>query len=62
MRAVGVMLQQPNPDSPLNCDAGNLLRANDAVGYKSLAKYYTNKYAISKHDFLNNTNAEQKKN
>lgn len=58
MRAVGVMLQQPNPDSPLNCDAGNLLRANDTTGYKSLAKYYTNKYAISKQQYMNSINAD----
>jgi peroxin-4 len=42
------MLQNPNPDSPLNCDAANLLRANDKDGYIALAQYYTLKYAISK--------------
>ena len=30
------------PKSPLNCDAGNLLRAkNDRRGYNSLARMYT---------------------
>lgn len=29
------------PDSPLNCDAGNLLRGGDLRGYNSLARMYT---------------------
>ena len=31
----------PAPDSPLNCDAGNLLRAGDERGYNSLARMYS---------------------
>ena len=35
------------PDSPLNCDAGNLLRANDVRGYNSLARLYTTEHAMT---------------
>ena len=34
------------PDSPLNCDAGNLLRGGDIRGYNSLARMYTIEYAL----------------
>lgn len=39
------MMNYPCEDSPLNCDAGNLLRYNDYIGYKSLAKMYTIEFA-----------------
>jgi len=35
------MLCNPEPDSPLNCDAGNMLRAGDDMAYWSLARMYT---------------------
>jgi peroxin-4 len=44
-RAISALLAHPEPDSPLNCDAGNLLRARDVRGYKSLARMYTLLYA-----------------
>lgn len=34
------------PDSPLNCDAGNLLRGGDIRGYNSLARMYTLELAM----------------
>jgi peroxin-4 len=34
------------PDSPLNCDAGNLLRGGDVRGYAALAHMYTVEYAM----------------
>lgn len=40
-RAIIVLLSDPEPDSPLNCDAGNLLRYGDNRGFKSLASMYT---------------------
>ncbi|GAQ84201.1 ubiquitin-conjugating enzyme [Klebsormidium nitens] len=40
-RAVIALLSHPEPDSPLNCDCGNLLRAGDLRGYKSMARMYT---------------------
>ncbi|CAK65324.1 unnamed protein product (macronuclear) [Paramecium tetraurelia] len=61
LRAVRLMLQEPNPYSPLNCDAANLLKANDLIGYKSIAQYYTSKYAIDKHEYMNKVNVKDKK-
>eukprot|EP00850_Spirogloea_muscicola_P010775 SM000064S19797 [mRNA] locus=s64:538478:539601:+ [translate_table: standard] len=39
-RAVIALLSHPEPDSPLNCDCGNLLRAGDHRGYRSMAEMY----------------------
>ena len=46
--AIEVLLSQPVPDSPLNTLAGNLLRANDTVGYNSMASMYADLYAPTK--------------
>ena len=35
------------PDSPLNCDAGNLLRGGDVRGFNSMARMYTLEYAMA---------------
>lgn len=43
--AVLVLLDNPDATSPLNCDAGNLLREDDIRGYKSLARVYTQLHA-----------------
>ena len=40
-QAIVALMSDTAPDSPLNCDAGNLLRANDRRGYNSLARMYT---------------------
>lgn len=40
-RAISALMATPNPDSPLNCDAGNMLRAGDDRAYQSLAQCYT---------------------
>ncbi|EAN91983.1 putative ubiquitin-conjugating enzyme E2 [Trypanosoma cruzi] len=39
-RAILNLLAEPEPDSPYNCDAGNLLRAGDMEGYASLVRMY----------------------
>jgi peroxin-4 len=44
-RAIISLLNHPEPDSPLNCDAGNLLRNNDERGFRSMARMYTRLYA-----------------
>ncbi|EGC29093.1 hypothetical protein DICPUDRAFT_159372 [Dictyostelium purpureum] len=44
-RSIIALLAAPEPDSPLNCDAGNLLRGGDTKGHDSLAKMYTRIYA-----------------
>lgn len=41
MRAIVALLAAPAADSPLNCDAGNLLRCGDARGYAAMARMYT---------------------
>lgn len=38
--AVQQLLATPEPSSPLNVDAANLLRAGDVVGYESLARMW----------------------
>ncbi|PHJ16137.1 ubiquitin-conjugating enzyme [Cystoisospora suis] len=43
--AICALLDQPNADSPLNCDAGNLIRSGDLRGFKSMARMYTTEYA-----------------
>jgi peroxin-4 len=40
-RAILALLSDPDADSPLNCDAGNMIRANDMVAYHSTAMFYT---------------------
>eukprot|EP00179_Madagascaria_erythrocladioides_P000354 CAMPEP_0198319692 /NCGR_PEP_ID=MMETSP1450-20131203/8790_1 /TAXON_ID=753684 ORGANISM="Madagascaria erythrocladiodes, Strain CCMP3234" /NCGR_SAMPLE_ID=MMETSP1450 /ASSEMBLY_ACC=CAM_ASM_001115 /LENGTH=161 /DNA_ID=CAMNT_0044023099 /DNA_START=132 /DNA_END=617 /DNA_ORIENTATION=+ len=44
-RAIMVLLSHPEPESPLNCDAGNLLRNGDNRGFRSVARMYTSLYA-----------------
>ena len=44
-QAILSMLSDPNADSPLNCDAGNLIRCQDMKGFDSLARMYTIDYA-----------------
>ncbi|GAX85001.1 hypothetical protein CEUSTIGMA_g12422.t1 [Chlamydomonas eustigma] len=44
-QAILAHMSAPAPDSPLNCDAGNLLRAGDVRGYNSMAKMYTREFA-----------------
>ena len=38
--AIVMLLANPEPDSPFNCDCANLLRNNDKKGYESLVKMY----------------------
>jgi len=40
-RAVLALLSDPDADSPLNCDAGNMIRGGDMVAYNSVAKLYS---------------------
>lgn len=47
-RAILSLLSHPAPDSPLNCDAGNLLRAGDTLGFNSMARCYTIEHAKQK--------------
>ena len=44
-RAILALMRDPEPDSPLNCDAGNMLRARDDIAYWSMARMYTRREA-----------------
>jgi peroxin-4 len=46
-RAVLALLSDPDADSPLNCDAGNIIRAGDTDAYWSTARMYTVENAMS---------------
>ncbi|CDO63250.1 ubiquitin-conjugating enzyme E2, putative [Plasmodium reichenowi] len=45
-RAILFLFNEPNADSPLNCDAGNLIRSGDIKGFQSMARMYTVEYAM----------------
>uniref|UniRef100_A0A0D3F7Z5 E2 ubiquitin-conjugating enzyme n=1 Tax=Oryza barthii TaxID=65489 RepID=A0A0D3F7Z5_9ORYZ len=47
-RAIIALMAHPEPDSPLNCDSGNLLRSGDIRGYQSMARMYTRLAAMAK--------------
>lgn len=40
-RAVLALLSDPDAESPLNCDAGNMVRNNDMPAYISMCRMYT---------------------
>lgn len=43
--AIIALLDVPEPDSPLNVDAANLLRTGDKVAYRALCQMYVAEYA-----------------
>lgn len=45
-RAIMLLLEAPEADSPLNCDAGNMVRAGDARAYRSTARMYCAQLAL----------------
>ncbi|XP_042062733.1 protein PEROXIN-4-like isoform X3 [Salvia splendens] len=47
-RAIIALMGHPEPDSPLNCDSGNLLQSGDILGYQSMARMYTRLAAMPK--------------
>eukprot|EP00754_Rhynchopus_humris_P049183 Rhum_TRINITY_DN8245_c1_g1::Rhum_TRINITY_DN8245_c1_g1_i1::g.26912::m.26912/K10689/PEX4; peroxin-4 len=49
-QAIRLLLSEHVADSPLNCDAGNMLREGDVRAYNSMVKLYTIDYAMGKHE------------
>ena len=49
--AIQQLLSDPAPNSPLNTLAGNLLRYNDNVGYRSMVRMYARKFASTVNTF-----------
>ena len=47
-RAIIALLDAPNADSPLNCDAGNLIRNGDSLAFNSVARMYTIDFALER--------------
>lgn len=45
-RAIMSMLAEPVADSPLNCDAGNMLRAGDTQAFAAMARLYCAEFAV----------------
>ena len=45
-RAIIALLAQPDAESPLNCDAGNMIRNGDQIAFDSLARMYVVEYAL----------------
>mmetsp|Transcript_10827 Transcript_10827/g.19561 ORF Transcript_10827/g.19561 Transcript_10827/m.19561 type:complete len:157 (-) Transcript_10827:390-860(-) len=46
-QAIIALMSEPAADSPLNCDAGNLLRNGDTRGFNSMARMYTIECAMT---------------
>jgi hypothetical protein len=42
--------------SPLNCDAGNMVRAGDDAAFKSMARMYCVEYALGNSEFKREIN------
>ncbi|KAL2493661.1 Protein PEROXIN-4 [Forsythia ovata] len=47
-RAIIALMTHPEPDSPLNCDSGNLLHSGDIRGYQLMSRMYTRLAAMPK--------------
>lgn len=50
-KALRYLLENPNADSPLNCDAANLLRLKEKDAYNCLVKIYADEFAIKVSEF-----------
>lgn len=44
--AILLLLEDPEPNSPLNIDVSNLLKSGDMKAYNGLIRYYTHKYTL----------------
>lgn len=46
-RAIIALLDDPDSSSPLNCDAGNMVRAQDMRAYRSMARMFIDKAGMN---------------
>lgn len=51
-KAINSILVYPNADSPLNCDAGNMLRNGDDAGFWTTAKFCSEKFGIGVEEYM----------
>ena len=51
-RAIMSILSDPNAEAPLNCDAGNMIRAGDYLAHESMARMYCKEHAIAVPDHV----------
>lgn len=51
-KALRLLMENPNEDSPLNCDAANLIRLKEREAYEGMGRMYAREFAISKKDYL----------
>lgn len=51
-RAITSILVYPNADSPLNCDAGNMIRSGDEAGFFTTAQFCSENFGICLKDYL----------
>ncbi|KAL9937014.1 hypothetical protein V8E36_004249 [Tilletia maclaganii] len=49
--AVLALLDAPEPDSPLNVDAANVLRSKDTTAYRSMCQMYIQLHAAASHPY-----------
>ena len=44
-QAILALMSAPQADSPLNCDAGNMVRGGDLIAYNSMARMFAIEHA-----------------
>eukprot|EP00762_Andalucia_godoyi_P005571 ANDGO_00511.mRNA.1 Protein PEROXIN-4 len=54
-RALLALMTSPEADSPLNCDAGNLIRNHDLRGFRSMGRMFSQMYATRSRPSPNGT-------
>lgn len=50
-KAIRLLMENPNEDSPLNCDAANLIRLKEHEAYEQIARMYSKEFGITRSDF-----------
>ena len=50
-KAISDILVYPNAESPLNCDAGNMIRNGDDEGFRTTAELCVELHALNMHQY-----------